>query len=299
MRNSDRVLLKKIASVLTALLMLAGWAPAAVATPEDWNQLQIELSWLNAEGIPESCIAMPIEGVDYSFWAYVPVTALEGLTLNIVHPEHDYFFVPESGSMLMNVVPAADTPDGMSYNLIQAVEGETLEAYYLYISTLTDTPVLYPGMVPGDPYAGSAPGTEPGMPGESFPGNESGVPEENFPGTEPGMPEGSFPGTEPGTSEESFPEAEPEVPEESAAEPEPEIPAEPVAETEIPAEPVTEPEPEIPTEPVAEPEPEIPTEPVAEPEPEIPAEPFTEPEPEITETPYVEWSLLPRRPLFQ
>ena len=276
MRNSDRVLLKKIASVLTALLMLTGWAPAAMATPEDWNQLQIELSWLNAEGIPESCIAMPIEGVDYSFWAYVPVTALEGLTLNIVHPEHDYFFVPESGSMLMNVVPAADTPDGMSYNLIQAVEGETLEAYYLYISTLTDTPVLYPGMVPGDPYAGSAPGTEPGMPGESFPGNESGVPEENFPGTEPGMPEGSFPGTEPGTSEESFPEAEPVVPEESAAEPEPEIPAEPVAETEIPAEPVTEPEPEIPTEPVA------------EPEPEIPAEPFTEPEPEITETPYVE-----------
>ena len=288
MRNSDRVLLKKIASVLTALLMLTGWAPAAMATPEDWNQLQIELSWLNAEGIPESCIAMPIEGVDYSFWAYVPVTALEGLTLNIVHPEHDYFFVPESGSMLMNVVPAADTPDGMSYNLIQAVEGETLEAYYLYISTLTDTPVLYPGMVPGDPYAGSAPGTEPGMPGESFPGNESGVPEENFPGTEPGMPEGSFPGTEsgmpegsfpgiePGTSEESFPEAEPEVSEESAAEPEPEIPAEPVAEPEIPAEPVTEPEPEIPTEPVA------------EPEPEIPAEPFTEPEPEITETPYVE-----------
>ena len=208
--------------MLTALLMLTAWIPFASAAPEDWNQLQITLTWINPDGVPESFYAAPVEDAEYCFWAWVPEEALSGLALNLFHPMHPYFFTPESGILLTDIIPAGESMDGMSYTLIRAAEGDTWEDYYLYISTTAlmpipaeEEPYTEPGpATPAEPYTG--PGTE--LPAEQ-PYTEPEVPAESYtePYTEPEVPAEVY--TEPYT--------EPEVPAESYTEPytEPEIPA--------------------------------------------------------------------------
>ncbi|MBQ6721502.1 MAG: hypothetical protein IJQ88_04980, partial [Clostridia bacterium] len=140
MKREHRGRLRRVISLLTALLMLTAWLPLAAATPQDWTELQIELTWPNADGTQGSSLALPIEGMEYGFWAYVPAEALNQLTINLSHPGHAYFFIPESGSLLTEVVPVSTTVDDTSFVLIQAAEGDQTEAYYLYISTVTEEP---------------------------------------------------------------------------------------------------------------------------------------------------------------
>ena len=113
MRRNHRELLKKIASMVTALLMLWGCGSFAAAAPEDWALMQIELTWTGADGLPQVSLAMPLEEYPYSFWAFVPEEAVNQLTLTMTHPEHTYFFVPESGTALVEPAPvlAGETVD--------------------------------------------------------------------------------------------------------------------------------------------------------------------------------------------
>ena len=128
--------------MIAALVMLLLVIPSALATPTDWVRLNLEVVWTREDGTSESYEASPVYEMPYSFWVRVPEEALGSLKLRVSHSSHNYFYIPESGSPLTDVVPVDVSPDGKTYTMIQAVEGGTVEAYYLYISTASDIPVI-------------------------------------------------------------------------------------------------------------------------------------------------------------
>ena len=120
----------RITSVIAALVMLLLVIPSALATPTDWVRLNLEVVWTREDGTSECYEASPVYEMPYSFWVRVPEEALGSLKLRVSHSSHNYFYIPESGSPLTDVVPVDVSPDGKTYTMIQAVEGEHIPVIY-------------------------------------------------------------------------------------------------------------------------------------------------------------------------
>ena len=139
--------LKKLAALTLALLMALAVLPAAAA-PEDWDQTSITLTWMDEEGQQYFASAMPVANTEYTFWVLVPndpALLAGGLTLNISNPLHEYLYDPAAGSNLQGVIDAGEIVDGMSFVPIMVLDPETgalVEQYSLYISTVTDQPIV-------------------------------------------------------------------------------------------------------------------------------------------------------------
>ena len=135
-------------SLLSAVALAMTMAPAALATmpmpaattpmtevPFDWDQLQIELSWIDAEGMPQSMIAAPVYDAAGSFWIMVPPEAMNTLTVTISDPNHAYLFWPENGTRLLDAFPemtdAGENLDFLSFVPITAREGEEMKTFSL------------------------------------------------------------------------------------------------------------------------------------------------------------------------
>ncbi len=190
-------ILKRATALLAALLLALSALPMASAASDDWAALQISLSWYDSMGVLQSAAAFPAtetEAGEGCFWVLLPADApLDGLAFSAIHPAHEYQYSPEPGTILTGVTDAGEYMDGVSYIPVSATDPETgmTEAFYLYISTVTDQP----------------------MP----------VPDEQEPFTEP-QPEPE-PYTEPQPEPEPYtePQPEPEPYTEPQPEPEPEV----------------------------------------------------------------------------
>lgn len=151
MRNFGETLQRLMALLLT--LALLPWMPAAQAqSVPDWQQLAIEVSWLNADGSKATALAEPVPGsLMQEFWVTVdPLAIREGVWLKPSHPSANYTYTPDSETRLTLVMDAASV-DGRSYQMITAGQnGRIVDMYYLYISTQPmpvslsiDVPVVY------------------------------------------------------------------------------------------------------------------------------------------------------------
>ena len=77
---------RTVSLLIAAVLMLAA-LPAALAVPYDWAQLQIGLSWTDAEGNTRWYQAYPVYEQEGSFWAYVdPDVPLYELAVSLFAP---------------------------------------------------------------------------------------------------------------------------------------------------------------------------------------------------------------------
>ena len=155
MNNKQQGILKKAAALILALLLMLAAVSASIAASEDWTELVITLSWTDANGETQSVTAVPqaeTETGEGCFWAMVPAETLpNGLIFTAMHPMHEYEFFPASGTQLEGIMDAGEVMDGLTCLPISAIENETTEVFYLYISTVTDTPVIQaeePGQEP-------------------------------------------------------------------------------------------------------------------------------------------------------
>ena len=159
MKNGLTGWMKKTAAFLTALVMLCGVLPLAGASQEDWNQLEISLSWTDGEGNMYVYPALPVEEVEYSFWLLAdPEAPLDGMTLKVSHPMHpEETFMPGDGEVIA-VQDAGESMDGTTaLPIVGLVDGIPVETYLLYVSTLVDQPILeeMPGEIPeGETFGG-------------------------------------------------------------------------------------------------------------------------------------------------
>ena len=151
MKNKQRGILKKAGALMTALLMLLAAVPASFAASADWTELEIILSWFDANGEEQRAAAVPTavtETGEGCFWAMVaPDAPLDGLIFTASHPMHEYEFSPASGTVLEGVADAGEVMDGVTCLPVTATENEMTEVFWLYVSTATDTPTM-PGEEP-------------------------------------------------------------------------------------------------------------------------------------------------------
>ena len=131
-----------MALVLTLALLVAGWTVPAYAQ-EDWELLNIRLTWQDAGGNTYETYASPVSwSEDHAYWAQVSADApLTALTLYVSHPNHAYTFDPADGSTLLNVVDAGTTVDMLNAITLTAYENDAPAAVFsLFISTSTAMP---------------------------------------------------------------------------------------------------------------------------------------------------------------
>ena len=115
----------RITALILSLLMLL---PMGAFAQDDWQSLQIIVSWNDGSG-EQSVLAEPILWSDeQAFWAQVPGEALDTVSISATHPEHpDETVIQVSGS----VTDAGSTLDASAAIILQGGE----EMYVLYIST--------------------------------------------------------------------------------------------------------------------------------------------------------------------
>ncbi|SNT92809.1 hypothetical protein SAMN06297421_101355, partial [Aristaeella hokkaidonensis] len=158
-------ILKRATALLAALLLALSALPMASAASDDWAALQISLSWYDSMGVLQSAAAFPAtetEAGEGCFWVLLPADApLDGLAFSAIHPAHEYQYSPEPGTILTGVTDAGEYMDGVSYIPVSATDPETgmTEAFYLYISTVTDQPMPVPDEQ--EPYTEPQPEPEP------------------------------------------------------------------------------------------------------------------------------------------
>ena len=135
-------LIRRWTAWLTALLMIAAAFSPVMAETEDWDLLDITLSWWENPETKQSVTATPVIGkeeIENTFWAKIPEEALQGeITMTLYHPAHEYVFDVGSESSLTNVLDAGNVLDGISGIIIHAIEEDDVEEYVLYISTTTE-----------------------------------------------------------------------------------------------------------------------------------------------------------------
>ena len=144
---------KRALSLLLGLVMLLASFTFPALAAENWDQLQIMLNWTDANGQPFSMLAEPVTGnVDQAFWAQVDASAFNGtMTISVSHPEHpEYSFSPAEGEPV-NAIDAGASMDGTPVIITAMVNGETVDTYLLYVSSLPmpqETPAEAPTEVP-------------------------------------------------------------------------------------------------------------------------------------------------------
>ncbi len=151
MKNRHSWILKRTAALLIALTLLISVLPAAVAASSDWSDLQITVSWTDGAGEVHSVSANPVWEAEGSFWIALPPDApLEGLTITAYHPNHDYQY---DGSLPGSVTDAGEYLDGSSYTSFFVTDPDTgaTEAFNLYFSTQTDSPMVVSSEPEEDP----------------------------------------------------------------------------------------------------------------------------------------------------
>jgi hypothetical protein len=143
---------RRMLSLTMVLLMAIPWVSAPALAASDWSDLSISVTWQDGSGNTQSMAAVPMEwnqAKGNTFWVQVTNDApLDGLTLNISHPNHpDYTFAPGNGEVLTNVQNA----QGLESNavFITAFNGnDQADSYILYVST---------NVVPPEPVATEKP----------------------------------------------------------------------------------------------------------------------------------------------
>ena len=135
MKNKQRGILKKAGALMTALLMLLAAVPASFAASADWTELEIILSWFDANGEEQRAAAVPTavtETGEGCFWAMVaPDAPLDGLIFTASHSMHEYEFSPASGTVLEGVADAGEVMDGVTCLPVTATENEMTEVFWL------------------------------------------------------------------------------------------------------------------------------------------------------------------------
>ena len=149
MTNRPANLPRRLVALLLTLTMVLGLAPVSALAQDDWQQLVITLSWVDANGNSSQLDAQPVTwSTDQSFWAQVTADApLGALTITAAHPNHGYSFLigDEDGSL--NIYDTGSEMVTDNRIMIRAFEGDALvDIYYLYVSTqiMPQEPVFTP-----------------------------------------------------------------------------------------------------------------------------------------------------------
>ena len=76
MTNRPANLPRRLVALLLTLTMVLGLAPVSALAQDDWQQLVITLSWVDANGNSSQLDAQPVTwSTDQSFWAQVTADA--------------------------------------------------------------------------------------------------------------------------------------------------------------------------------------------------------------------------------
>ena len=87
---------KKLTALIIAALMILSVLPAALALPDDWTSVAINLNWTDADGNLQGPVqAYPLAEEPGSFFAYLPPEqniTLTAVTLSVAYREQELDF---------------------------------------------------------------------------------------------------------------------------------------------------------------------------------------------------------------